>query len=650
MYTLLVISVLNELCVISGLAGDDNTEQVCEYETGEWPACDSLHTIIRRVDTLKPGNYTSRCKETKIYTRSCLDKNRGEECSIRDIDCQTGNGADYHGRTTQTKSGLECQSWDVQTPHKHNLGTVGNHNECRNPDGEAGAWCYTTEPGKRWELCDIRECSSCTKECGSENIDCQTGNGADYRGETNETKSGLECQNWNVQTPHKHGFGKVGNHNHCRNPDGETGAWCYTIFTDIRWELCDIRECLNCNEDKMSTKLPSGEVMAQKLFHSDLNGKRTIIIDGSLKPALPNITQKASPAMILLHKYAKKAESNKRLEDDRKHIKAKIPAIGSKKKVLSNGNYGFFSTVLESYNNHWILDMRPEDWFFTFVQKLALAIDKQAKTDVVRKFFVDHEGKKTLTVSVLANTPFEVDYNWFLNQMAIQIKQNIKTPNYVELMTSDFSTSTKSDQIISSINTMNSVQEFFEYRMNMFMCGIPALTMRGTEEDWKNLLLKIEDLEKLVHPIQEQLNQSLPSNWWANIKTISQKLLETYQGRADIDWWYNIIFKTEATGWRRWGSGYSTYKYNATNGWFLTDILGMRNTEYFSQIQNPLVTVPLTLSRDRTPDEESAFIGGIVGYLVDNTGNNTWPGISAFHGWTLCLEPNSTYLDKMNAA
>ena len=33
-------------------------------------------------------------------------------------------------------------------------GTTGGHNYCRNPDGEASIWCYTTDPAKRWEYCD----------------------------------------------------------------------------------------------------------------------------------------------------------------------------------------------------------------------------------------------------------------------------------------------------------------------------------------------------------------------------------------------------------------------------------------------------------------------------------------------------------------
>ena len=31
---------------------------------------------------------------------------------------------------------------------------LGDHNYCRNPDGEdQGAWCYTTDPNHRWEYC-----------------------------------------------------------------------------------------------------------------------------------------------------------------------------------------------------------------------------------------------------------------------------------------------------------------------------------------------------------------------------------------------------------------------------------------------------------------------------------------------------------------
>ena len=66
---------------------------------------------------------------------------------------------DYKGKVAKTTSGLECQMWSEQRPHKHRFGDLGEHNFCRNPDGwPHGVWCYTTDKKKRWELCDVPKC------------------------------------------------------------------------------------------------------------------------------------------------------------------------------------------------------------------------------------------------------------------------------------------------------------------------------------------------------------------------------------------------------------------------------------------------------------------------------------------------------------
>ena len=66
---------------------------------------------------------------------------------------------DYKGKVAKTTSGLECQMWSEQRPHKHRFGDLGEHNFCRNPDGwPEGVWCYTTDKKKRWELCDVPKC------------------------------------------------------------------------------------------------------------------------------------------------------------------------------------------------------------------------------------------------------------------------------------------------------------------------------------------------------------------------------------------------------------------------------------------------------------------------------------------------------------
>lgn len=89
-----------------------------------------------------------------------------KKCISDETTCScTSDDTDYRGTIARTVSGRTCQKWTDQSPHTHirtpgiypNAG-LGDHNYCRNPDEEPGAWCYTTDADKRWELCDIPEC------------------------------------------------------------------------------------------------------------------------------------------------------------------------------------------------------------------------------------------------------------------------------------------------------------------------------------------------------------------------------------------------------------------------------------------------------------------------------------------------------------
>uniref|UniRef100_A0A8C9ZSJ6 Plasminogen n=1 Tax=Sander lucioperca TaxID=283035 RepID=A0A8C9ZSJ6_SANLU len=209
-------------------------------------------------------------------------------------DCYEGDGTSYRGVTSETISGKRCQSWSSMSPHTHQK-TPQNfpnadlrRNLCRNPDGDKAPWCYTTEPGVRWEYCNLEKCptkpasvtptskpstpeaSSTATETPPE-IDCKTGNGDTYRGPTSITILGVTCQAWSAQIPHQHNSFTPQTHpdkglegNSCRNPDGDVnGPWCYTTDRNKKWDYCQIPDCagLKCGTPATKPKRCFGRIV-----------------------------------------------------------------------------------------------------------------------------------------------------------------------------------------------------------------------------------------------------------------------------------------------------------------------------------------------------------------------------------------------------
>jgi len=96
---------------------------------------------------------------------------------------------------------------------------------------------------------------------GTATIDtCYTGVGASYSGKVSTTRSNKTCQRWDTTSPHEHLYSTSADKypddsvaeaaNYCRNPSRYyRGLWCYTTDPNTKWELCDIPQCQDGEED-----------------------------------------------------------------------------------------------------------------------------------------------------------------------------------------------------------------------------------------------------------------------------------------------------------------------------------------------------------------------------------------------------------------
>ncbi|XP_008103243.1 hepatocyte growth factor-like protein isoform X1 [Anolis carolinensis] len=185
---------------------------------------------------------------------------RHQSCGIKKCEnavCMSCNGEDYRGFVDQTESGIECQRWDLQHPHRHPF--LPNKypekdladNYCRNPDSSERPWCYTIDPAKEREYCNIRKCTEKNRHLPT-STNCFRLKGENYRGSVNVTTSGIPCQRWDSQTPHRHHFlpekyeCKDLKENYCRNPDGSEAPWCFTTLPNLRMAFCfQIKRCVD---------------------------------------------------------------------------------------------------------------------------------------------------------------------------------------------------------------------------------------------------------------------------------------------------------------------------------------------------------------------------------------------------------------------
>ena len=331
------------------------------------------------------------------------------------------------------------------------------------------------------------------------------------------------------------------------------------------------------------------------------------------------------PKSVENEKGKKQSELMEVWTRDNEVAKDKRFKLGSEEMVSFGPDKGFFSTVQAAWNNHWVLKTRPEDWWTSISQTIAIKIDKHAKKNLVRQFFVSHEGKKKLTVQI--GSVHDINNEEFFQAMISQITKNINKPDYTTTMASDFSQSSPVDRIVNSIMLMFSFQEYFEYRA-VILCGIPGVIMLGSEEDWISLIDKLEQVEDLLKPIDEVLQMA---EWFSSSKAVLKKLLETFRGNPDKDWWSRImtIGGGGCFGW-------------TPPGWFVQDFLGFDDRDFK---QSGVNVVPLTLIDHNGDEEEAALVAGVTGFAITEVtdANVTFPAVQSVLGWGLLMDPNSKF-------
>jgi hypothetical protein len=130
---------------------------------------------------------------------------------------------------------------------------------------------------------------------------------------------------------------------------------------------------------------------------------------------------------------------------------------------------------------------------------------------------------------------FFCSWDDFLERMRLEIRKNVKN-DVTDLLTSNFSTTTKIESLLSCAAIMDTFQKYFEYRCFMTLCGIRNVHFMGTLDDWNLLRQKTEKLKNFTTSNQDSFNVYIDG-----LLPIIDQFIQTYQGKVDAQFWNKVM-------------------------------------------------------------------------------------------------------------
>ncbi|KAI8521007.1 hypothetical protein Bbelb_007610 [Branchiostoma belcheri] len=233
--------------------GNENTLMECLHSDWGKHDCDRQEVAgvvcLPKEGRLSPCDWGKHdCDRQEVAGVVCLAKEVSYQRELEE--CFSGRGESYRGRASRTLSGQSCLMWSEMVGTKYNTLRypqgefgLGQHNYCRNPDGDLRPWCYVGDPKQPgYDYCDIHECD----------VDCYSGDGSRYRGAHSKDARGRPCLAWDAEETlglevnvftHPNGKAGIGPHHFCRNPGGGQAPWCYVREGRVQRRECGVPRC-----------------------------------------------------------------------------------------------------------------------------------------------------------------------------------------------------------------------------------------------------------------------------------------------------------------------------------------------------------------------------------------------------------------------
>jgi hypothetical protein len=210
--------------------------------------------------------------------------------------------------------------------------------------------------------------------------------------------------------------------------------------------------------------------------------------------------------------------------------------------LIHQGGNGFLVACLTAFAQHLPLKLSPDHIWSLITYAFAKHVDQNAEE--LRSKFVSHQGKKRLLVTTpddfrmsdpenngTGASPEEWE-RFVFGEFSEQIREHIGDETHATV-TAAFTTTTPISRAAFEISLMAATKNYFSFGMST-CCGIPCITLLGTEQDWVSLRNRAQDLSLLMVP-------TFSEYWMPLLLPVLDQFVESYRGNVNHGFWQSMV-------------------------------------------------------------------------------------------------------------
>ncbi|CAB9517953.1 expressed unknown protein [Seminavis robusta] len=313
------------------------------------------------------------------------------------------------------------------------------------------------------------------------------------------------------------------------------------------------------------------------------------------------------------------------------------------KKLVHAGTNGLVMAMVTAFAQHLPLELSPDSIWIAISYAFAKHVDKNS--EALRKNFVQHEGKKRLLVvtdpSFAMSKGGDPDTGastkeWetqIFPAFSSQIKDHIGKTTH-EAIAASFTTTTASAKACHEITLMSAMKNYFSYGMRT-CCGIPEITLLGTEDDWVQLRARAEHLGSLMTP-------EFSEYWMPLLLPLLDEFVESYKGNVNHGFWQSMVklrYTGGGSGSHSFISGWMQILFPYLGSGYLAESLKPWHEMYFYGPE--LGSFPPLASSAPVDWEyhgatfDLEYFSGVIGFAQDNSNG----ALSPVLGWYVAHAP-----------